>query len=174
MGRPNMLCYNSKWNIFCNSSSTKVLRLKKSIVTCKKLVTMYTISEVATKFKLSQKRIREYEKEGFIRPEREPKTNNRIFTDTEVKRIQRLKHLIHKKGFTIASLKQLLVMVPCWEIFDCREEGCEIYKSPNGPCWEYFVKKSGKLGDACYNCAVYLNASTQKIKLFDKEPRKCQ
>ena len=51
---------------------------------------MYLIGEISRKVKLSQKRIREYEKEGFIAPVRESKTNNRHYTDLDIKQINRL------------------------------------------------------------------------------------
>ena len=41
----------------------------------------YLINEVARRVNLSQKRIREYESEGFIRPKRDAKTNNRRYTE---------------------------------------------------------------------------------------------
>lgn len=43
----------------------------------KVLISMYLIKKVSQDVNLSQKRTREYEKEGFIKPEREPKTNIR-------------------------------------------------------------------------------------------------
>ena len=133
---------------------------------------MYSISEVAGKVKLSQKRIREYEKEGFIRPKREPRTNNRIFSDEDIKRILRLKYLIHKKGLTIAGLKQLLAMAPCWKIFECEDPVCAARKSTNGPCWKVMAERPGKINQECRDCAIYLNARTRTVKLFTKEPRK--
>ena len=118
--------------------------------------------------RLSQKRIREYEKEGFIRPKRQPKTNNRIFTEEDIKRIKRLNYLIHKHGFTIASLKQLLAMAPCWKIFDCHKEECIVKKDAGKSCWEILEKEFGKDNVPCHDCAVFLNAGTKTIKLFTK------
>ena len=60
---------------------------------------MYLINEVSRKVELSQKRIREYEKEGFILPEREANTNNRLYSDFEVSQIRRINFLIHGRGF---------------------------------------------------------------------------
>ena len=92
---------------------------------------MYLINEVSRRVNLSQKRIREYEKEGFINPDREPKTNNRRYSDFEVSQIQRINQLIHERGFTLACLRNLLQLAPCWKIFDCGDkENCSAYKNP--------------------------------------------
>ena len=132
---------------------------------------MYTMSEVAQKVKLSQKRIREYEKEGFVRPQREPRTNNRLFSDYEIELIQRLTYLIHKKGFTIASLKHLMKMAPCWKIFDCKEkDNCTVYqRQASPPCWQIIREEHGTCKLACENCPIYRNADTENLNLFKKE-----
>jgi len=131
---------------------------------------MYTMSEVAKKVNLSQKRIREYEKEGFIRPERQPKTNNRLFSDYDVDIIKRLSHLIHKKGFTIASLKQLMKMAPCWKIFDCQDKDtCPVYQQASPPCWEIIRKEQGQCKITCVDCPIYRNADIEEIRLFEKD-----
>jgi MerR family transcriptional regulator, repressor of the yfmOP operon len=130
---------------------------------------MYTMSEVAAKVSLSQKRIREYEKEGFIRPARQDRTNNRLFSDYDVDIIKRLTLLIHKKGFTIASLKHLMKMAPCWKIFDCKEKNnCLIYKNSSPLCWEILKGKENKCGTTCENCLIYRNADIEDINLFEK------
>ena len=71
--------------------------------------TMMRINEVSHKVSLSQKRIREYEKEGFIKPRREPSTNNRIYSEFDVMQIKRINNLIHQDGYTVSSLRNLLV-----------------------------------------------------------------
>ncbi len=66
---------------------------------------MYLIGEISRKVKLSQKRIREYEKEGLLAPIRDRKTNNRHYTDLDIKQIKQVNNLIHKHGLTISCLK---------------------------------------------------------------------
>jgi DNA-binding transcriptional MerR regulator len=70
---------------------------------------MYKIEQVSRKTGLSQKRIRDYEKEGLIKPVRDANTNDRLFSDFDVKQIKRIKSLIHERGFTIPALKQLFL-----------------------------------------------------------------
>ena len=78
---------------------------------------LYLINEVSRLVNLSQKRIREYEKEGLIKPLRENSTNNRLYTEFEITQIQRINSLIHDRGFTLACLKNLLVLAPVLEYF---------------------------------------------------------
>jgi hypothetical protein len=119
---------------------------------------MYLINEVSRKVELSQKRIREYEKEGFIRPERETNTNNRLYSDFEVSQIRRINFLIHERGFTLACLRNLMVLAPCWNIFDCAQKrACAAYAEPHRCCWEIRGQSDTLCPGPCERCAVYLN-----------------
>ena len=132
---------------------------------------LYLINDVSRMVNLSQKRIREYEKEGFIKPIREKNTNNRLYSGFDVTQIQQINHLIHERGFTLACLRNLMVLAPCWNIFDCQEkENCAAYQNPWQPC--YVVREYNEtLGrGACNHCAVYLNRNVQKEKVLQKLP----
>ena len=86
---------------------------------------------------LSQKRIREYEKEGFIKPLREKNTNNRLYSNFDVAQIGQINSLIHDRGFTLACLRNLMVLAPCWNIYDCdKKEECPAFQLPWRPCYE--------------------------------------
>ena len=128
---------------------------------------MYLIGDVSRSVKLSQKRIREYEKEGFILPIRDPKTNNRYYTDFDIKQIEQIKNLIHKHGLTISCLKILLKSAPCWNIFNCKKTGrCAVFKNPHKPC--YITMKDAP-DSVCKTCPVYLNRSQKPIKILVKQ-----
>ncbi|MEW5911351.1 MAG: helix-turn-helix domain-containing protein [Thermodesulfobacteriota bacterium] len=119
---------------------------------------MYLINEVSRKVDLSQKRIREYEKEGFIKPLREPKTNNRLYSDFDIAQIRRITHLIHERGFTLACLRNLLALAPCWNVFDCRQRRrCAAYQRPHDACWQIRQEKETLCPGPCEHCALYLN-----------------
>ena len=119
---------------------------------------MHLINEVSRRVELSQKRIREYEKEGFIRPEREANTNNRLYSDFEVSQIRRITHLIHERGFTLACLRNLMVLAPCWNIFACPDkEACAAYGEPHRRCWEIRLEALTLCPGPCERCAVFLN-----------------
>lgn len=121
---------------------------------------MFMINEVSKKVNLSQKRIREYEKEGFIKPDREPRTNNRLYSDFDIEQIKRINYLIHTKGFTLACLRQLLNMASCWNVFDCKvKQDCAAYKNPYEQCWKTREKAETKCAGPCGRCAIYLTRS---------------
>ena len=71
---------------------------------------LFLINEVSRIVNLSQKRIREYEKEGFVKPIRENSTNNRLYSEFEIAQIQRINALIHDRGFTLALLASALIL----------------------------------------------------------------
>ncbi|MEW5721752.1 MAG: helix-turn-helix domain-containing protein [Thermodesulfobacteriota bacterium] len=131
---------------------------------------MLMINEVSRQVNLSQKRIREYEKEGFIRPDREPRTNNRVYTEFEVQQIRRINYLIHERGFTLACLKALLLLSPCWNIFDCRErEKCPAYQYPHLPCWQVRETMEARCPGPCTKCAVYINRDQEREMVLEKD-----
>lgn len=125
---------------------------------------MYLIGEISRKVNLSQKRIREYEKEGLLAPIRDAKTNNRHYSDFDIKQIKQINKLIHKHGLTISCLKTLLKSAPCWNIFDCKKtEECAAYKNPHDPC---YVTMKNTSGSNCKSCPIYLNRNQKRIKIL--------
>lgn len=129
----------------------------------------YFINEASRKVGLSQKRIRDYEKAGFIKPKRAPRTNNRLYIESDIKRLIRVKELIHKHGFTLTCLRYFLSSAPCWNIFDCKNKtSCTAYQNPHKPCYEA-VMKDGVLDDKeCESCPVYMNRDVDKLALLEK------
>ena len=130
----------------------------------------YLINEVSRRVELSQKRIREYEKGGLIKPEREPRTNNRRYSEYDINQILRVKELIHKHGFTVACLRYFLSSAPCWIVFKCAEkEACTAYNNPHIPCYDVAKKAAGHGGlKDCNNCPIYLNRDVKTMPLLLK------
>ena len=128
------------------------------------------INEVSRRVELSQKRIREYEKAGLIKPDREARTNNRQYTEQDIRRIRRVKELIHQHGFTLACLRFFLAAAPCWIIFDCAEkETCPTYTNGHTPCYEVVKKVADHSGlKECRSCPVYLNRKLHRLVLLEK------
>ncbi|MFO8088592.1 MAG: helix-turn-helix domain-containing protein [Desulfatiglandaceae bacterium] len=134
----------------------------------------YSIGEVSGMVGLSQKTLRDYEKVGLLRPGRQPRTNNRIYTDYEVDQIERISVLMHEEGFTLPCLVRLLQLAPCWNIFDCEiKTRCNAYLKPHEPC--YVVRgEHGTLCDGtCEQCAVYLNRTDRGGKLLSRPAVAC-
>lgn len=127
------------------------------------------INAVSQRVGLSQKRIREYEKEGLISPRREPRTNNRLYEEQDIQQIGRIKELIHEHGFTLACIRFFLAAAPCWVVFDCnRKKSCPSYQSPEIPCYVTVRKKQSTLVDNCSRCPIYLNRHSGRIPLLNK------
>jgi len=131
---------------------------------------MYLINEVSRRVNLSQKRVREYEKEGFIKPLRQANTNNRLYSDFEVAQILRLNHLIHEMGFTLACLRQMMVLAPCWNIFACtRRQECAAHQSPHQICWQVRRQMETQCPGPCARCAIYLNREQPAGKVLEHQ-----
>ncbi len=133
------------------------------------MATGYPIGDVSKRVDLSQKTIRDYEKMGLIKPRREPRTNNRIYSEFEIEQIRQLTNLIHNEGFTLSCLQRILQLAPCWNIFDCKvKERCPAYQYSPLPCYEIREKRDTLCTDPCDRCAVYINRSLKKKKVLKR------
>lgn len=127
----------------------------------------FPISEVSQRVNLSQKTVRDYEKMGLIKPRREPRTNNRIYSEFDIEQIRHISHLIHQEGFTLACLQRILQVAPCWNIFNCKvKEKCPAYQFAQRPCYETRKVKATLCTGPCEQCAVYINRPRKKGKLM--------
>jgi MerR family transcriptional regulator, repressor of the yfmOP operon len=129
----------------------------------------YLINDAARMVGLSQKRIREYEEAGLVKPDRQSRTNNRIYGDDDIERILRIKQLIHEHGFTLAGLKYFSAAVPCWILYGCDEkELCPAYQASQSPCYEIMSAADAAYPEKCRSCSVYMNRALKSFPLFDK------
>jgi len=128
------------------------------------------ITEAAKRVGLSQKRIRDYESCGLVSPSRQPKTNNRLYSELDIERILRVKELIHEHGFTLACIRFLMASTPCWIIFRCNQaEVCPARQFGNKRCFEVIQKAMGPDGRTdCQRCPIYLNRHIKTMALLDK------
>lgn len=146
---------------------------KKKNLTAENDASGYFISTVSREVNLSQKTIREYEKMGLVKPRREPRTNNRIYSDFDIAQIRQISHLIHQEGFTLPCIKRLLQLAPCWNVFDCdAKEACSAYKSPYKRCYEVRRTEETYCDDSCDHCAIYVNRSNKKAKVLESPIQK--
>jgi DNA-binding transcriptional MerR regulator len=128
----------------------------------------YSIGEVSKQVDLSQKTIRDYEKMGLIKPRRNLKTNNRIYSNFEIGQIRQISRLIHNEGFTLPCIRRLLQLAPCWNIFDCEvKERCPAYEYSNKPCYEVRKIRGTLCGGVCQHCSIYINRSSKKQKVLE-------
>ena len=115
------------------------------------------IGEVARELGLSERRIREYERAGLVRPQREARTGDRLFEEYEIDQIRLIQGLIHDKGMTIEGIRLLLAYAPCWELTDCQaKEECPILEDSLVSCYQQ--RSSGTELPCpidCERCPIY-------------------
>lgn len=141
---------------------------KKTKIAVGKESSEYFISDVSREVNLSQKTIREYEKMGLVKPRREPRTNNRIYSDFDISQIRQISHLIHNEGFTLPCLRRLVQLAPCWNVFDCdAKDSCSAFKSPCKPCYETRQTVETRCDDSCDHCAIYVNRSVKTVTVLE-------
>ncbi len=134
---------------------------------------MYKIGEVVRKLNISGRRIIEYEKIGLIKPKRESLTNDRLFTDFEVRQIKKIQKLIHKHGFTLTSIVYLLNIAPCWKIFNCKSPKCPAYKNLEKKCWKLIGDGTSNVSTGeCSKCAILLASKKSKGFILLERPTK--
>ena len=127
----------------------------------------YPIGFVSQVVKLSQKNIRDYEQMGLIKPRRDLRTNNRIYSDFEIEQIKHITHLIHNEGLTLSCIRRIIQLAPCWNIFACEvKENCPAYKYANMPCYEVREKWETCCAGPCDQCVVYINRVFGKKKVL--------
>lgn len=131
---------------------------------------VYLINEVSQMVGLGQKRLRDYEKMGFIKPQRQARTNNRLYSDADIVRIQHIKRLIHEHGFTLKCVQLFLASAPCWTIFQCDQKAtCPAYGSPHLRCHEVLASCDSLDEKACADCPVYLNRDAQPLAILNRD-----
>lgn len=120
----------------------------------------YNISTAAKMLGMSVRMLREYEKDGLIKPYRNPSNGYRLFSNEDLQWIRCIRELIHQKGLNIKGIRRLLTVMPCWEVKDCPKEiraKCRAVVDRTLPCWA-IADKHCKDADKCRSCKVYLEA----------------
>ena len=131
------------------------------------------IGAVARELNLSVRRILQYEEEGLVFPKEKTSGGHRLYGEHEINHIKNIVHLIHDQGLTLAGIKLLLRMSPCWKIFPCaKKDRCLAFLKPHYACWELREKQSEECvctGD-CERCPIYLVRDFDVKPLFRKMP----
>ncbi|RPH36847.1 MerR family transcriptional regulator [bacterium] len=117
----------------------------------------YSISEAADILCISVPTLRMYEREGLVIPSRRV-SGHRAYTETDLERVRCYRQTMARDKVTIAHLKRLLSLIPCWEINQCPESSrasCKAYPSRQAPCWEVTEKSWQAMCSQCQECEVY-------------------
>jgi MerR family transcriptional regulator, heat shock protein HspR len=115
-----------------------------------------TIGEAADLLGVSVATIRLYEREGLIVPYRR-KSRHRRFSLADIERIRCLRAMITDQKVSIAGIRMLLAMIPCWKIMNCSDEvrsTCPAFSHTDAACWA-----SGRIPQCrtkdCRHCSAY-------------------
>ncbi len=129
--------------------------------------TLYTIGEAADILGVSIPTIRMYEREGLIIPHRKH-SKHRRFSQNDVERIRCIRTMINHDKVSIAGIRRLLSLIPCWKILNCspdERESCAAFHQHDKPCWMVSGKSWECRSADCRECSVYTEvASCQAIK----------
>jgi MerR family transcriptional regulator, heat shock protein HspR len=128
---------------------------------------LYSIGSAARILNISVHTLRMYERAGLILPFKK-ESKHRLYSESDIQRLKCIRSAINDKKISIAGIKTIYSLIPCWEITKCSEEernNCEAYKSHSKPCWtfEHNGNKCSKID--CRNCEVYKKFSDcEKVK----------
>ncbi len=123
--------------------------------------TLYRIGEAADILGVSVPTLRLYEREGLILPIRKS-SKHRLFTHDDIERVRCIRETINAKRVSIAGIKRLLSLIPCWKIRSCPESarsGCSAYTNGDAACWTVPGKAWECRTDNCRTCPVYTELS---------------
>jgi MerR family transcriptional regulator, heat shock protein HspR len=123
--------------------------------------TVYSIGEAADLLGVSVPTLRLYEREGLILPLRK-KSGHRLFVKQDLERIRCLRESINGKKMSIAGIRRLLSLVPCWRIKSCPNElrnQCRAYTNSDAPCWSIPEREWECRTANCRECEVYVDLS---------------
>ncbi len=78
---------------------------------------LFSIGTAAAMLEVHPRTLRIYEEEGLIKPFR--RSGRRYFSLNDIQWVKCLRHMIHDQGISIAGIKRLLELTPCWQIAEC-------------------------------------------------------
>jgi MerR family transcriptional regulator/heat shock protein HspR len=118
---------------------------------------IYPIRVAAKLLGVSIPTLRLYEKEGLIIPFKKD-SRQRLFSHQDIQRLLCIRAAINQKKISIAGIKMLFAMIPCWSIKKCSEadrQHCDSFTASSQPCWS-FTHEGNVCGEQrCRDCEVY-------------------
>ena len=124
----------------------------------------YRISEAAELLGISIPTLRMYEREGLILRFRRG-SKHRRFADSDIERIRNIRMMINTEKISIAGIKRLYALIPCWKIKNCSEKlkhHCAAFNQHGEPCWMVMPKSLRCSNSDCRLCPVYKDLSDCK------------
>ena len=118
---------------------------------------VYSIGKTAKLLNISVHTLRMYEKEGLIVPFKKA-TSHRLYSESDIHKIHCIRSAINEKKLSIAGIKLIYSLIPCWDIVKCPDDErnrCDAYNLNSDPCWTYRHKDNVCADFDCRNCTVY-------------------
>ena len=122
---------------------------------------VFPISVAAKLLNISVHTLRMYERQGLIIPYKK-ETNHRLYSNADIERLICIRRAINEYKISIAGIKTIYSLIPCWKIVNCSEEdrkNCKAFDSHTAPCWSYNHKNNMCENIECRGCKVYKNFS---------------
>ncbi len=134
---------------------------------------VYSISIAAKLLNISIHTLRMYERENLIIPFKK-ESNHRLYSQSDIERLSCIRRAINELKISIAGIKTIYSLIPCWKVVNCSEEdrnNCQAFISHSNPCWSYDHKNNICEGHECRECTVYKDFTDcktikEKIKVF--------
>jgi hypothetical protein len=101
--------------------------------------------------------VRKYENEGLLIAHRSG-SGRRLFSQDDIVRVRNIRHMIRDLGLSIAAIRRMQALLPCWQLLPCPPEfqrECPAYQDTTQPCWTIKGRKCAPLVNACRQCLVY-------------------
>lgn len=122
---------------------------------------LYTISVVADLIGVGQATLREWERQGIVRPAR--RNGLRLYSDNDLRRLRFVYQLL-QKGLNLAGVSYLVGLYPCWFFDSCPTCARKTERSDCARlCWKedgtYCVTALDAAGP-CETCAYCHSART--------------
>ncbi|MBF0588985.1 MAG: MerR family transcriptional regulator [Magnetococcales bacterium] len=117
---------------------------------------MVKIGVVAKRLGISIRTIHMYEREGLFIAYKNT-AGTRYFIERDVEWLVELRKMI-KAGVSIAGIRRLMALIPCWEVRECRHTGkedCPVLTDHNAPCWANKENLCPETTQECRSCDVY-------------------
>jgi len=128
---------------------------------------IYSIGSVARKLGVSVQTLRSYESSGLILP-RKSSGGQRRYSESDIDRLECIRQAITHEQMTIAGIRRMQSLVPCWSIIRCSDAekaNCPAFREHDGGCWTYTHDGNACSGRDCRACDVYrLSTSCSGIK----------
>jgi len=120
----------------------------------------YPIGTAAAMLGVSVQTLRLYETEGLMIIHKTA-GRQRLYSNTDIRRIECIRHAINEEKISIGGIKRMQAMVPCWDIIKCSAEernACSAFTKSSGGCWTYEHTHSHCAEQDCRLCDVYLRS----------------